>query len=126
MSVVVTAAETAAPSPTKVTSVIWAEPPNIMMELDQPKRWGTPDSTTITPNSSAKGKAGKNSGNISLKAALTMGERIFMRGVYVNCSAMALYRLVYTRAIGGVTDSTTVTKPAVHAVMTANHVNPKL
>ena len=23
-------------------------------------------------------------------------------------------------------DSTTVTKPAVHAVMTANHVNPKL
>jgi len=24
------------------------------------------------------------------------------------------------------TDSTTVTKPAVHAVMTANHVNPKL
>ena len=27
---------------------------------------------------------------------------------------------------GGVTDSTTVTKPAVHAVMVANHVNPKL
>ena len=28
--------------------------------------------------------------------------------------------------LGGVTDSTTVTKPAVHAVMVANHVNPKL
>jgi hypothetical protein len=27
---------------------------------------------------------------------------------------------------GGVTDSTTVTKPAVHAVRVANHVNPKL
>jgi hypothetical protein len=27
---------------------------------------------------------------------------------------------------GGVMDSTTVTKPAVHAVMAANHVNPKL
>jgi len=27
---------------------------------------------------------------------------------------------------GGVMDSTTVTKPEVHAVMTANHVNPKL
>ena len=36
--------------------------------------------------------------------------------------------LRYTKRLffGGVTDSTTVTKPAVHAVMTANHVNPKL
>ena len=34
--------------------------------------------------------------------------------------------LNYALQYGGVTDSTTVTKPAVHAVMTANHVNPKL
>ena len=33
---------------------------------------------------------------------------------------------MYTSNLGGVMDSTTVTKPAVHAVMTANHVNPKL
>ena len=126
MSVVVTAAETAAPSPTSVMSVICAEPPNMMMELDQPNRCGTPDSTTMTPKSSAKGKAGKNSGTISLKAARIIGDRIFMRGVYANCFAMALYRLMYTSTLGGVMDSTTVTKPAVHAVMTANHVNPKL
>ena len=126
MRVVVIAAETAAPSPTKVINVIWAEPPNMMMELDQPNRWGTPDSTTMTPKSSANGRAGKNSGNISLKAALTMGDRIFMRGVYANCFAVAHQRLMYTQHLGGVMDSTTVTKPAVHAVMTANHVNPKL
>ena len=90
MRVVVIAAETAAPSPTSVTSVICAEPPNMMMELDHPIRCGTPDSTTSTPKSSANGKAGKNSGNISLKAALTMGDRIFMRGVYANCFAVAL------------------------------------
>ena len=126
MSVVETAAETAAPWPTNVMSVICAEPPNIMMELDQPKRWGTPDSTTITPKSSANGKAGKNSGNMSLKAARTVGDRIFMRGVYANCFAMARQRLMYTSGLGGVRESTTVTKPAVHAVMTANHVNPKL
>ncbi len=29
-------------------------------------------------------------------------------------------------ATGGVMDSTLVTKPEVHVVMTANHVNPKL
>ena len=90
MSVVVTAAETAAPSPTSVMSVICAEPPNMMMELDQPSRCGTPDSTTITPKSSANGKAGKNSGTISLKAVLTMGDRIFTRGVYANWFAMVL------------------------------------
>jgi len=28
--------------------------------------------------------------------------------------------------VGGVMDSTLVTKPKVHVVMTANHVNPKL
>ena len=39
---------------------------------------------------------------------------------------MAHQRLMYTQHLGGVMDSTTVTKPAVHAVMTANHVNPKL
>ena len=62
----------------------------MMMELDQPNRWGTPDSTTMTPKSSANGRAGKNSGNIPLNAALTMGDRIFMRGVYANCFAVAL------------------------------------
>ena len=40
--------------------------------------------------------------------------------------ALTLF-LTYTAAVlGGVMDSTTVTKPEVHAVMTANHVNPKL
>jgi len=34
--------------------------------------------------------------------------------------------LGYNYRSGGDTDSTTVTNPAVHAVMTANHVNPKL
>jgi len=34
--------------------------------------------------------------------------------------------IYYAIAFGGVTDSTTVTKPEVHAVMAANHVNPKL
>ena len=90
MSAVVTAAETAAPSPTSVMTVICAEPLNMMIELNQPIRCGTPDSTTITPKSSANGKAGKKSGNISLKAVLRIGDSIFMRGVYANCSAMAL------------------------------------
>ena len=90
MSAVVTAAETAAPSPTSVMTVICAEPLNMMIELNQPIRCGTPDSTTITPKSSANGKAGKNSCNISFKAALTMGDRIFMREVYANCFAIAL------------------------------------
>ena len=50
------------------------------------------------------------------------------------CSGAAYYywltgrydALNYALQYGGVTDSTTVTKPAVHAVMVANHVNPKL
>ena len=49
-----------------------------------------------------------------------------MRGVYANCLSMAHQLLMYTWSLGGVMDSTTVTKPAVHVVMTANHVNPKL
>ena len=97
-----------------------------MTELDQPRSFETPDSTTITPKSSANGKAGRNSGTMSAKAALTMGGVFFMRAVYSTYFIVAVHTIMYTQSHGGVTDSTTVTKPAVHAVMVANHVNPKL
>ena len=100
ISVVVIAADTAAPSPTNVINVIWAEPPNIMTELDQPRSFETPDSTTITPKSSANGKAGKNSGTMSAKAALTMGGVFFMREVYVNYFSVALKSVMYTSQTG--------------------------
>ena len=49
-----------------------------------------------------------------------------MRAVYSTYFIVAVRTIMYTQPHGGVTDSTTVTKPAVHAVMVANHVNPKL
>ena len=62
---------------------------------------GSAQMTLITlVGEGANGKAGKNSGTMSAKAALTMGGIFFMRGVYVNYFCVALESVMYTLQTG--------------------------